>query len=278
MTIREILVVIESQEIVARRVAPAAALATAAGASLTGLFATGYPISASYGDTSGWLTLVETYMEAQRSEGAAAEATFRQELGRHKLGGDWIYRESAITDNAIALAALFDLIVLGQPDPDADTIGSFGMTPSEVVLAAGRPVLVVPYAGDFTTVGRRVIVAWNASRESARALHDAMPLLESAEAVTVIEVAPAAPLPGLSRATAADVAEALTRRGIAATAETETAGDISIDDLLLSRAADLSADLMVMGAYGHSRLREYVLGGVSQGIFRHMTVPVLMSH
>ncbi len=278
MAIRDILIIVQNKETTPQQFAPAAALAKTAGARVTGLFATGYPISASYGDTSGWLTLIDSYMEAQRAEGTAAEAAFRALLGQHQLPGDWIYRESAATETAGALAALFDLVVLGQPNPDAEGLGDFGLRASEVVLAAGRPVLMVPYAGEFPDIGKRVLVAWNASREAARALHDAMPVLEHAKAVTVLEAGAPAMLPGISRVAAADVAEMLTRRGIAATAETETSEGIAVDDLVLSRAGDLGADLLVMGAYGHSRLREYVLGGVSQGIFRHMTIPVLMSH
>jgi nucleotide-binding universal stress UspA family protein len=137
---------------------------------------------------------------------------------------------------------------------------------------------MVPYAGDFPEFGKRVLVAWNGSREAARALHDSMFLLEQAEAVTIIEVDALAPAAGMVRVSAADVAAALVRRGVAATAESQTSDGISVDDLLLSRAADLGVDLLVMGAYGHSRLREYVLGGVSRGVFQHMTVPVLMAH
>jgi nucleotide-binding universal stress UspA family protein len=103
-------------------------------------------------------------------------------------------------------------------------------------------------------------------------------LLGGAEAVTVIEIDPPAPGIAAPTASAAQVAAALTRRGIAAKPESETTGDIGVEDLLLSRAADLGADLLVMGAYGHSRMREMVLGGVSRGIFRHMTLPVLMAH
>ena len=146
------------------------------------------------------------------------------------------------------------------------------------MLSCGRPVLVVPYAGNFADVGRRVLVAWNGRREAARALHDAMFLLADAEAVTVIEIDPPAPGVAAPAASAAQLAAALMRRGIAAKAETETSGDIGVGDLLLSRTADLGADLIVMGAYGHSRVREFVLGGVSRDLFRHMTVPVLMSH
>ena len=278
MACHDILIVIENAAAVPQRIAPAAALAARFGARLTGLFASGFPVTAAYGDVSGWEQLVDAYLEAQRREAAAAGAAFRRALTQDKLAGEWIFREADETGSAVAEAALYDLVVVGQPNPEAGLTGAIGLRPEEIVLSCGRPVLVVPYAGDFADVGRRVLVAWNGRREAARALHDAMFLLGDAEAVTVIEIDPPAPGVAAPAATAAQVAAALTRRGIAAKAETETSGDIGVGDLLLSRAADLGADLIVMGAYGHSRMREFVLGGVSRGIFRHMTVPVLMSH
>jgi len=279
METRNILVVIENAAVVPQRIALAAALATRFGARLAGFFASGYPIMASYGDVSGWSQLVDAYMEAQRREAAAAGAAFREALNRDKLQGEWIFREADETGSAIAEAALYDLVVIGQPNPDAGLSGAIGLRPEEIVLSCGRPVLVVPYAGTFPDIGRRVLVAWNGSRESTRALHDAMSLMADAEAVTVIEIDPPAPGVAAPAASAAQVAAALVRRGIAAKPETETtSGDISVEDLLLSRANDLDADLLVMGAYGHSRMREFVLGGVSRSIFRHMTLPVLMTH
>src|SRR5207248_10176597 len=125
---------------------------------------------------------------------------------------------------------------------------------------------------------RRLLRAWKGGREAAAALHDSMCLRASAVPVTVIEIDPPAPGVAAPAATAAQVAAALSRRGFAAKPESDTSGDIGVEDLLLTRASDLGADLLVMGAYGHSRMREFVLGGVSRSIFRHMTMPVLMAH
>jgi nucleotide-binding universal stress UspA family protein len=278
MPSRDILVVIDNTETVPRLMSVAGASARALDARLVGLFATGSLASAAYGDLAGWVQLAEAYRAAQRGEASAAEAVFRQELARRQLDGDWLYREDDESEAATALAPLYDLVVAGQPDPDATPADLRGARPEALALGIGRPVLIVPYAGTFDEVGKRVLVAWNATREATRALHDAMPILHQAEAVTVIEIAPPEPGLGVSPASAAEVAAALVRRGIAATAESEPAGDIAVDELLLSRASDLSADLLVMGAWGHSRLREYVMGGVSRGILRSMTLPVLMSH
>ena len=137
---------------------------------------------------------------------------------------------------------------------------------------------MVPYAGTFDTVGRRVLVAWDGTREAARAANDALPLLENAEAVTVMfvgarETALAEHRPSIER-----MVHHLQRHGIPARTEETLQGDLRISDVLLSRAADLAVDLLVAGAYHHSQLREALVGGVSRELLDHMTVPVLMSH
>jgi nucleotide-binding universal stress UspA family protein len=272
---RDILVVVGNAEGVERRLAVAAALAKPAERRITGLFTTGLPSAAAYADLQGWAVLVDTYMAAQRADAAKAEAAFRETARRLKLAADWQSREGDLTETIVALARLHDLVVLGQPDPDVT--GNL-MRPEEVVLAAGRPVLLVPYAGDFAELGRNVLVAWSGTRESARALHDAMFLLEAAETVTVLEVDRPGGETGVEDRTAAAVVAALKRRGVAANAETTVSDGTPVADIILSAAADKLADLVVMGAWGHSRLREFVLGGVSRGILAEMTVPVLMSH
>ena len=132
MESRDILVVIENPAAVPQRIAPVAALATRFGARLTGFFASGYPIMASYGDVSGWSQLVDAYMEAQRREAAAAGAAFRQALTQGKLRGEWIFREADETGSAVAEAALYDLVVVGQPNPDAGLTGGIGSGKSTV--------------------------------------------------------------------------------------------------------------------------------------------------
>jgi nucleotide-binding universal stress UspA family protein len=136
--------------------------------------------------------------------------------------------------------------------------------------------LIVPAVGRFERVGRRVLVAWNASREAARALGDALPLLVDAQAVTVLSIGSTATIDNEHRG--ADVTRRLARHGITATAAASIAKDADVGDVLLSRAADHGADLIVMGAYGHSRTREWLLGGAARHLLRHMTVPVLMAH
>ena len=272
MPSRDILVVIDNESGVQRRLAAAAALAGRGPLRLTGMYVTGMPASQAFADLDGWAQLVDAYMTAQRAEAQKAEVAFRAELARLKLDGDWHCREADRTEGVIARGRLHDLVVIGQPDPDAV---ANGLRPSEVVLAAGRPCLLVPYVGEIATLGRRVLVAWNGTREAARALHDALFLIDGAEAVSVLEIDP---IGGADDLRAADAVAALARRGVAATAETAVSDGMPIADVILSRAADVTADLLVLGAWGHSRLRECVLGGASRGILSEMTVPVLMSH
>ena len=184
---------------------------------------------------------------------------------------------------ALATAARqADLVVVGQTVPDEGDRSRPGLVPEHLVLQTGRPVLVVPYAGHFASIGERVLVAWNNSRESARALHDALPLLRHAKAVTLVQLAEpevATEAGSQLEAELQGVVRLLERHGVKATAALMPGAKAAqAAELLLSRAADLDADLLVMGAYGHSRFRELVLGGATREILSSMTLPVLFAH
>lgn len=168
-----------------------------------------------------------------------------------------------------------DLIVAGQTDPDWDMAPLLNF-PEQLVMSSGRPVLVVPYAGRFARVGRNIMVAWKPTRESARAVFDALPLLRQAEKVHILEVRERKDDANLTPDTS--IAAALARHGIKPAIHSTLAPDITIGDEILSRLSDLDIDLLVMGAYGHSRMREIVFGGATRHIARHMTVPTLFSH
>ena len=170
-----------------------------------------------------------------------------------------------------------DLLIVGQATQDTDVALAEDAV-EHVVLDAGRPVLVIPYTGAYAALGRRVLVAWNASREATRALTDALPLLMQAAAVDILTV-DAQPEPhGHGAQPGADIALFLARHGVRANVHMTYAADVKVGEWLLSRAADLGSDLIVMGAYGHSRVREMVLGGATRTMLESMTVPVLMAH
>jgi nucleotide-binding universal stress UspA family protein len=179
---------------------------------------------------------------------------------------------------AVTLHARYaDLVVIGQQNPEWPS-GVDKLFERSLPLAAGRPVLVVPYAFERRPVGRHVLVAWNASREAARAVNDALPLLERASHVHVVAFQPEQSGSAHGGEPGADIALYLARHGVKVTVSRYDAPDMDVGNQLLSRAFDLSADLIVMGAWGHSRLREFVLGGVTRTLLESMTVPVLMSH
>lgn len=196
-----------------------------------------------------------------------------QAAGRYDRS-EWRVARGAPTAAAALLSRYADLLIVGQRDPDEDAVEGM-VDPDELVLSSGRPVLFMPYAYRGDTFCERALIAWNASREAARAVADAMPILERCRHVTVLCVNPP---PELGDDPGADIALHLARHDIEAEASHIFARDIDPADALLSRASDLAADMIVMGAYGRPRLRELVLGGVTRRLTRHMTVPVLMSH
>lgn len=176
---------------------------------------------------------------------------------------------------ALATQAMYgDLVIVGQSDP-ADLAMSAAMIPEYVALHAPCPVLVLPHAAPSSPVFERVLVAWNASPESARAVRQALPLLARAQEVEIATVcreeAAEASVHG------AEAALYLARHGINVSLwQARTGGDVA--DTLLARVGDYHAALLVMGCYGHSRLRELLLGGVSRAVLRSMSVPTLMAH
>ena len=181
---------------------------------------------------------------------------------------------TSVVAHIVRYARTADIVVLGKPENGETVEGASNMA-HDVLFGAGVPVIVVPSAPP-EGAGRRVVIAWNGSREAARAVKDALPILERAEKVTVLCVDQDSQGGNVPPGRA--LADQLSRHGIAAAEDNITRGGIAVGDAILSRIADLGADLLVMGAWGHSRLREFVLGGVTKRILEHCAVPVLMSH
>ena len=181
------------------------------------------------------------------------------------------------------LARAADLVVLGQAAPDARA--NVADLPVHVVTNAGRPVLIVPFAGHHATVGRRILVSWDGGREAARALQLALPLFKDADSVTIAVFELASDEHKAADALAADPRPWLARHGVTAALAVHAVDHQrklnrrhQVGERLLSLAADTDADLLVMGAYGHSRFRESILGGVTKTVLEAMTLPVLMAH
>lgn len=227
------------------------------------------------------LTLVR-FQEQLREEAFAAaaqlEEAFRERLRREDITGEWRVSEGRAVLTVPLHARYADLAILGQQDPDDARVRGWTTVIEATLLNAGRPILVLPYAGTVSSIGQRVLIGWNARREAARAVHDALPLLRNAESVTVLAVDPLVGDDAHGEEPTADLARHLARHGLHVTARHTKSDGLDPADILLNMAADESMDLLVIGGYGHSRMREIVLGGVTRRLLQSATVPVLISH
>jgi nucleotide-binding universal stress UspA family protein len=213
------------------------------------------------------------------SERAAKAAATRFDQGAGRAGVSF---ESRVFDATLVgasdlfgrIARRFDVSVVGQAEPDK--LAGEDLIIEAALFQSGRPVMVVPYIQRAGLKLDRIMVCWDGGRTAARAIGDAVPFLARAKAIDIIIVATEQgrkdELPG------ADMGQHLARRGVKVEVKRLVAGDTDVPNLLLSHAADSAADLMVMGGYGHSRLREFILGGTTRAILQSMTLPVLMSH
>lgn len=207
------------------------------------------------------------------------EEMFRTRCDREDVNAEWrcnkVHYEDT-TAEVVSQALCSDLVVVQQQRDSY--FGTAGDMPSRIVMESGRPVLIIPHTGDFSTIGNRVVVAWNGSREAARAAYDAVPLMQNAKSVRVLSINPKCREGYDSIALGDETALSLARHNIKAEVTVAKSADVPVGDELLNRLAEDGCDLLVMGCYGHSRLRETLFGGVTQNLMQHMTAPVLMSH
>jgi nucleotide-binding universal stress UspA family protein len=264
---KDILVQLDGGEVSERRLAAAVLLAQRRGARLTGLFAQ---------KESDPVALVARRASSRlEADAAASQALFTAALADAGIDGRFLalaHGDPGFVVTELAFCARhYDLAVIGQG------AGDYPQLPDDlverVVLDSGRPLLVVPRNGPAAPLGERVVLAWNASRESSRALHDGLPLLAAADEVTLLTIPRRdAALP--SQLPQMDVLDHLARHGITARQEQMRAEDIGVMDLLLSRAYDLGADLLLMGAPTGTGFSK---GGGTRFLLRHLTLPVMIS-
>ncbi|MBN3791852.1 universal stress protein [Burkholderia sp. Ac-20353] len=247
-------------------------------AHLTGVFAVYTPEPSSFYVMAGSADYFREHQQWRDQRFAALERLFHAETLRAKVPSRWITADARANSAVPHHARHADLVIAGQRNPDDPETFVDDQFPENLVLSAGRPVLFVPYAGEFATVGERVLVAWDGSREAVRAAHDAIPFLERAKRTTVVAVTGAGD-DADSRIPGADAALMLARHAPDVNVlDIAGAPDTPVGETLLSRAYETGADLLVMGAYGHTRWRELLMGGVTRTVLASMTLPVLMSH
>lgn len=185
-------------------------------------------------------------------------------------------RASAVDALMIHVRAA-DLIIAAQGDQSWED-NLLMEYPEELLLQSGRPVLFVPNVGEFPSFGLRAIVAWKTGREAARAVFDALPLLQKAQSVRVLEVAPQTTAGDANPVRNSDIVKALARHGVNCVGATAHGTDRDAGIALLHEVTESGSTMLVMGGYGHYRFREYVFGGTTRHILQHMTVPTLLSH
>ncbi|MAN81085.1 MAG: universal stress protein UspA [Rhodospirillaceae bacterium] len=277
MSLKDILVQIDLTSESDRRLKAGMSLANAHGAHLVGVYAIPRPYIPAYAEVQITAEVLEAQRASAEEAASRAKAAFDKATANSGLSVEWRQQEG---DEGRVLGfhcRYADLTIVSQPDPEQSLFPGDRDLPDRLILTAGRPVMVLPhgYSGDLA--GKRILVAWDEGPLASRAIHDAMPLLQAAEKVVVMVANPDR-TPDERRDPGADIAAHLARHGVKVEASHVTSDELDVGNLLLSRAADMSADMMVMGAYGHARWSELILGGVTNVVLSHQTVPVVMSH
>ncbi len=284
MSLRDLVVVLDGSPRDKAKLAVAVALAQRHDAHLTGLcpleLLVPPDVSFALGGYPDLWALPEfaRQLESQaRAKAAIVEAGFREVLRRESITGDWTFETRSLISAVAHRAQITDLLIIGQSDPDNPVPEVARSLIEDVLMTAGRPLLIIPYAGTFGPVGANTLIGWTPTREAARAVHDALPLLAPSAKVTVLTVE--STVHDTRALPTVEIAEHLARHGLdVSAARTVVTDGLSPADALLDYASDVGADLLVVGGYGHSRTREMIMGGVTRDLLRHMTVPVLMSH
>ncbi len=278
MTYKNILVHVDRSDTVSGRTMAAIRLAQAQGARLTGLSVVEQPYIPGYAEIEIGAEVLGLRKEALETAAEEAGAAFAEQAKAAAIEATWSRVEGHPVDLLGEQSRCHDLLVVSQFDDSGELLPGGHEMPDRVILSAGRPVLVVPYVYVDAEIGKRVLVAWDGSRTASRAVHDALPVLTLAEEVVILTVNTGSEDDAGKQASGVELADHLARHGVNVVSDHLTSADMKIGDVLLSRAADHGSDLIVLGAYGHARWRELVLGGVTQYMLESMPVPVLMSH
>lgn len=273
MAIRDILVHIDDQESSETILRIAIKLAEELGAHLTALYIKNpieYPV---YADVTIPQSVFDQAEEYEKEKLEVAKTNFDHITHGKQIPVEWKQDEGRTAATLIEHSACYDLLVVSQSAPSGQ--GDIDENVADrVVLESGRPILVIPNTATDSVNLDRVVVAWNGKKEAVRAIHDAMPLLERARTVSIVSVRPSP----YDDVPCADVAKHLARHGVNVEVEQTDEDIVDVGHWLQSQIKENKANLVVMGAYGHSRYREMIFGGVTRHMLRSMPIPCLMSH
>ena len=222
----------------------------------------------------------DAYREFFKRHAHRVKDSFDSRMRQSGLRSEWclVHGETPlVADRVIEHGMAADLVIASQVDR-SDSFGVELGFVERLVMGLGRPLLLVPNATTSRTLRGKVLIGWNGTREAARAAFDAIPLLQQAEAITITWVDPQKTLETPRTVPCAELATALTRHNVKTTAEGFPTAGLTAGQALKMRALDLGADLLVMGAYGHTRISEFVFGGATDFMLKNMPIPILMSH
>ncbi|WP_341702889.1 universal stress protein [Ferrovibrio sp.] len=278
MSYRDIMVHLTLDPRNAERIRYAIGLARRFNARLSGLYTVPPPNVPYYMGEYIPTELIQKQMDEAQKASVTAREAFLATCAGAAVEHRWLSSDLAPVEALRVLARASDVVIVGQPDPSpADPAAiPYGtdVLPQELALQAGRPVLAVPHGGPVGDTARSVLVGWNGKREAARAVHDALPLLRAAETVHLVTIAPEKK----GRTPQAEIAELLERHGVRLQAAIVEGNGQKVGMALLAEAKARDAELLVMGAFGHSRLREMVFGGVTETVLGNLDLPVLLSN
>lgn len=278
MSYRDILVHLTLDPRNAARTQMAIGMARRFGARVSGLYTVPPPNVPYYMGEYIPTELIQKQMDEAQKSSVGAKDDFLRICADAGIEHRWLASDLAPVEALRLASRSADIALVGQPDPNPTDPAAIpygtDVLPHELALQAGRPILAVPHAGDFGEIGRRVLVAWNGKREAARALHDAMPVLRGAEVVHIVTIG----AERKGRTPLSDIAGHMQRHGLRLETAIITSNGAKVGVKLLEEARARGCDMMVMGAFGHSRLREMVFGGVTETVLSNMALPILLSN
>lgn len=261
-----------------RRIEAALALAKRHKAELVGIYANAAPPQYYYGESVLMSRSLGIIKELQAQSRDAVETAFLEAAAEADVPAFMRAGTSSPSETVALLGRTTDLIVVSQENREEVEAAHEIEFVEQTLLTAGRPVLAIPSSGEFPVIGDRVLCCWDGSREAARALADAAPILRLASHMTVLSMNEGAASPK-HEAPFEDLATYCVAQGMPAPEHVRRdIKGVGVGSTILNAAADHSADLIVMGAYGHSKLRQWALGGATASILKSMTVPVMFSH
>ncbi len=223
--------------------------------------------------------IIEQYIEIMHTDAAAIKDVFSTAIKKSKVQSEWRGQDDTsvhpdLLHNITEQTRCADLVIMGQNDSE-QRVGDLA---ADVILGSGRPVITVPSSGEFGKLSGQMVVGWDGSREAARAVFDALPLLKKAKGVSIVTVSEEGEAKDTLGTGGADIARTLSRHGVRAEAVALKKSDKSVGDALLAFTSQQDGELLITGCYSHSRLRERLFGGATQRLLQKMIVPVLMSH